>query len=219
MNKAVITLVILVLILSGTFTFIYFKYQKPINEPEISTLSISAEFEGKKITTGFKLNGEFFTTSNLGHIQIEVPKGYLISLEHINLDGQEFYKQKETINITRDIQRYDFILKEMKNLSITKQSGNPIVLNVSSKDYQDLHFCLKWSLAYIFVRSNFTEISKPSEFEKWDRCYKTDVSLENSNLIIPISFQELSPPRDSDYINISLFNPSLIDKYKNERIK
>jgi hypothetical protein len=33
MNKAIITLVILTLLLSGTFTFLYFKYQKPVTEP------------------------------------------------------------------------------------------------------------------------------------------------------------------------------------------
>ena len=63
-------------------------------------------------------------------------------------------------------------------------------------------------------KSKFTDNpTKPNEFKNWDRCYKTDLSLKESSIEIPISFQELGIPKERDYINISFFNPNLIHLY------
>lgn len=209
MDKAILILMAFVLIIGGVFTYIYFTQQDEISNPDECTLTISAEFNNKKIETGFKVNNEDYNTSSQGYTLVKVPCGYLINLENVNLDNQFFYKQINNINISQDIQRFDFILEEQKNISVTINNGNPINLSVYSENYKNLYFCLKWSLSYIFVKANYSEISKPKGFESWDRCYFLTEHLNNENMEISVSYDELSFPKDKDFINITLFNPNL----------
>jgi hypothetical protein len=137
----------------------------------------------------------------------------------VNLQGQNFYKERKQINITKDLQRYDFNLKEQKDLTIKKVGNNPIELEIYSKNYEDIHFCLKWSLSYIFVRSNYSEITKPEELKNWDKCYSTGIHLQNNKSNVFITYQELGIPQESDFINISFYNPNLMEGIKIERIK
>jgi len=219
MDKATLILLSVVLILGGVLGYVYFTQQEKISNPDTSILTVSAESNGKKVMTGFRVNGEEFNTSTVGYTLVKVPVGYLVTIESFNLDGQSFYKEISEVNITENVIRHDILLTELKSVTIEKSEGNPINLTVYSEDYRDLHFCLSWSLSYIFVKSNYTEIDKPNEFKNWDRCYKTDLSLKESSIEIPISFQELGIPKERDYINISFFNPNLITKQTTIKIK
>jgi hypothetical protein len=219
MSKPILILFGIVLVLGGVLAYVYFTQQEEISHPDTAVLSVSAEVDGEKVITGFKVNGEEFNTSNFGYTLVKVPLNYVITVENVNLPDQYFYKEITEINISETATRLDLNLVEIKNLTITKEDGKPINLIVSSEDYRDLRFCLKWSLSYIFVKSNYTEIDKPQGYERWDRCYKTDLSLKNSNITIPISYDELSFPKEKDFINISLFNPELKSKETTIKIK
>jgi hypothetical protein len=189
MNKGIIVLVFLVLLLSGIFAFVYFKYQRPLKDPETSTIFVSAEFNGRKVITGFQINREEYNTSNIGYTPTQVIKNQIVTIENINLPNQRFYKEIKQINASQGQHRVDFILRELESPQIKIMPGNPINISIFSKDFKDLDFCLRWSLAYIFVDTNYTQIAKPEKFQNWDRCYTTQTSLENSTIQIQVSYQ------------------------------
>lgn len=209
MDKAILILLVFVMVLVGTFTYIYFNQQDEISNPQEAILTVSAESNGKKIFTGFKVNGEEFNTSTFGYSMVKVPRGYLINIENVNLEGQSYYKEFSTINISENVVRHDLLLKELKNLTVKVKDENPVNLTIYSDDYRDLRFCLIWSLKYIFVNSPFQEIEKPTEFKGYDRCYKTDISLLKNETTILINYQELGVINEKDYINVTFFNEDL----------
>lgn len=219
MDKTILILLGVVLVLGGILSYIYFTQQEQISNPDEAILTVSAEFNGRKVITGFKVNGEEFNTSTQGYTLVKVPLNYLITLENVNLQGQTFYKEVAEFNMTQKVIRHDIILTELGNLTINKVDGNPINLSIYSSDFRDLRFCLVWSLKYIFVMSNYTEIEKPAEFKKYDRCYKTDLSLKDTILLAPITYEELGIPTEKDFINISFFNPELINRVTSIKIK
>lgn len=208
MEKKILGLVIFVLILIGFLTFIYFKFEPKTQSKEFSNISISAESEKKKIVTGFLVNGESGNTTEYYQL-VTVPKGE-VKIENVNLPGQYYYKDTKLINASQNQIRIDLKLEEVKPLQINITRGNPINLTVSSGDFRDLMFCLKGSLNYIFIKSNYSEISKLKGYESWDKCYSTKLSLKNSYINIPVSYEEFGILTDADYINISLITPEFL---------
>ncbi len=97
-----------------------------------------------------------------------------------------------------------------ENINMEERTDK-IILNIVSNDYRKVQFCLVWSLDYIFVKSNYTEITKPIECNNWGRCYNTDFSLNSTNsLTIPVEYPKISDSITKSYINISLMSGDFI---------
>jgi hypothetical protein len=212
MEGKIIVFITLIVALAGVLGFIYYKYQPTQSEEkDLGNISISAESNGKKIKTGLLINGQERNTSE-GYELVRLKKGQLIQVENINLENQYFYKDKRVFNLSEENVRLDLELKEPKPLQIQIIPGNPTNITVFSEDFRDLVFCLTWSLNYIFVNSNYTQIDKIKGYENWDKCYSTRLSLLNSKIEIPVNYQEFGIITEKDYINISLMTPEFINK-------
>lgn len=207
MDRGAVVLLVLALILGGTLFFIYEKYQVPMNK-DFSNISISAEYDGKKIITGFKA-GDIEGNTTDSYELIKMQSGKQITIENINLENQSFYKVVKELNVTKENQRIDMILEKPIEPKIEITNSSPIAIQIETSSFKDMKVCLVWSLNYVFVRAeNLTSITKLKGYESWDRCYETDF---NSGMTkIYISYQELNPVTENDYIKISLITPEFL---------
>lgn len=207
MGKGAIILAILCIVIAVTLTFFYFKYQVPLNK-EYSNVSISAEYDGKKIKTGFIVDGTSGET-NEAYELVKVQKNKEILVENINLENQSFYKISQRINITKDNQRIDLKLEKPIEPEVQIVDGNPIAIQIDTPLFKDMKICLTWSLNYVFVNAqNLTSIEKLKGYENWDRCYETDFS--SGSMKVYVDYSEFNTILERDYINISLITPEFL---------
>lgn len=256
MNNKIIILIVFIIVLCGVLGFIYLKYQKPFGSQEYVNLSISAESNGKKIITGFKV-GDIYGNTSQDYELVQVPKNQnYVNVENVNLPNQFYYKTTQTINLSdQPIVRVDLDLKEFEEPMINITDGNPVNVTITSKDFRDLQFCLTSSLNYIFldipkqqeefvnlskgkenliIKSSqynyapenwsnyklegyffadidrFTQISKISGYENWDKCYDTKVSLNDNAVTIPVKYREFGKISEKDYIKIVIITPEFL---------
>jgi len=220
MNRAFLIIFILFLLIGGIILFAYFYYEKPKQEEianSFTNINIYATDEGKNIITGYTLEVIAYPIINSmtvegGAIVEKVPTNSSFKIYNYNLDGQNYYTSFIDKNLygLYDFQRTELKLEKAEKLNVIK-SGNfgvtPVKLEVSSNNYKNLHFCLKWSTHIITVRTNFSETIKPKEYEKYDRCYDTLISLNSTNSSnIILDYKYFSEIDNGDFINIVLYD-------------
>ena len=213
MNKKVIGLIIFLIILIGGFAFLYFKIILPNRETGINTanLSISAEYEGEKVQTNLLVNQIELNISRSYEI-ITVPLNQTTTIKNINKEGQYFYEKEITINITKN-ERYDLILERPSEIKISSDYSKPINIKIEA-ELENPFICVKYSPAYIFVEiENQTLREKPSRYQYWDKCY----SLETYQL--KLDYEVFNPPKEEDFINISVGIENFEDLDKIFKIK
>jgi hypothetical protein len=202
--RPIIIVLLLFLILGGTFTYLYFKYE-PSKPVELINISISADYEHKKITTGYVIEtkeGLIEGNTSQSYELEKVPEGET-RVYNKNIENQTFYKDVQNLNITRK-QRVDLKLVQPTEINVFKKDGkSKVELNLSSIDARQVKLCLNWSFAYIFIRAegNLTRLN--------DNCYGY-LDLRDSTEQVNITFQEFTIPKESDYINLNL----IIDEFE-----
>ena len=203
MDKATGILLVFCLILASGFGFLYYKYEYKTESVEYSNISISAEFEGNKIKTGYVIetsNGEILGNTSKSYEKETVKVGDTIKIYNKNLKNQNFYPEIISMAITKNNQRVKLDLKEPKEIIVKINKTNPIKVYLESEDARDIDFCISWSLNYIFVEAlNFTETEKTGN---WGRCYDGDFSLKNSNKTIEIKYTRFGNINEDDYIKL-----------------
>lgn len=214
-----IIFIVVILIIASLIGYVYYKYELPKKnqiEGSFINVSISAEFEGKKVPTILIIkNGESkeIETSEIYEL-INLRKG-IYQINNKNLEGQNFYRELKEFNLTEDT-RIDYILSKPKEVKAKWSENNSIIkVNIKSENFQNVKYCLKSSINYIFVKSNQTEIKKLDGYKKWDKCYSLDASLINSNETIYISYDFFKQPSQNDYINLSIIDTEYLGNYQN----
>lgn len=214
--------IISILVIALIIGFIYYKVELP-NKDQIKgsfvNVSISAEFEGKKVQTILIIeNGENkeIETSEVYEL-INLRKG-IYRISNKNLNDQDFYQTIKEFNLTKDT-RIDFTLSKPKEVKIRWSENNSIIkVNIKSENFQNVKYCIKYSMNYIFVKSiNQTEIKRLDGYKDWDKCYSLEKSLTNSNETIYISYTMFRIPNSDDYIKLAIIDTEYLDEYQNRK--
>jgi len=213
MRKETIGIIIFCIILAGILFYIYYTYEGK-SDIVFVNVSISAEDGKDRIETGFIIQTEQGiiegNTSSMYEL-LQIPEGK-ITIKNINLENQDYYQNERRLDITGNI-RIDLQLENPELPEVSVDGKNPLIVKVSSHNFQEIIFCLKGSMNYLFIETNFTEITKIENFTHYDRCYDSGFSLKDSEEIIEVTYTQMSEPLETDYINISL-----IDKEGNYKI-
>lgn len=196
-----IALIVTVLIIVGLVVLIYFYVPSPLRT-EYVNVSISASYDNQKIITQIDAGGQIFNTTKY-YETIRVPTGTLI-LKNTNIDSQNFYEQIYNENITKNNTRIDLKLEKPDLPKIEIKQINPLIISVSSKNFQETRFCLMSSVNLIFVESNYTKIQNPENYTDYDSCYGTFNLKGTENF--QVNYTLLSNPTNNDFIKITIFD-------------
>lgn len=211
MEKKTIFILIFCLVIIGILVFVYYKYE-PL-EKEYYNLSISAEYQDKKIITGFKIEpiNIIGNTSKTYYETYKVEKS-IIKIKNLNIENQNFYSDELEINLTEN-KRIDLILSKQEKIEHSIIENDTINLTIYSKNFKDIDFCLKGSFNYMFIKvKNFKEILL-KDYNDYEICYDGNFSLIDNNKTIEISYEQFNNPEKNDYIDIIF-----IDKENNTKI-
>jgi len=210
MKRQTIAMVVVVMILAG---ILFYSYSNEPSRKEHFNVSISAQYDKERVITGYYLDGQIFNTSR-GYELISLPEGE-IEIENINIKNQNFYEEKEKYNITKNT-RIDIILSRPEKVEIKTNGKNPIIVELFSKNFKDVDFCLKGSNRFLFIKpeGNYSKIRKLEGFEDYEKCYDGNFSLKNSNYKINITYQDIGIIGEEDYIILAV-----IDKDGNDYIE
>lgn len=207
-----------ILVISLLIGYVYFNVELPkrnsISDSFVN-LSLSAEFENKKVETILIIEEREINTSNVYEL-INIRKG-VYQISNKNLKDQYFYRELKEFNITKDT-RIDFALSKPKEvISKVTESNSIIKIEVKSENFQNVRYCLKYSINYIFVKSiDKTEIKKLDGYNGWDKCYSLETSLINSNETIYISYTSLGNTDSIEYIDLVLIDMEYLGIYQNK---
>lgn len=205
MKAGVIFLIVFCIILIGVVIYVFITYEK--TQSEIVNISISAEYNRKRVETGFEIIGLISGNTSDSYELVEMEK-QLIQIKNVNLKDQSFYENIKEYNITENT-RIDLILEKAELPEIDIDYEENIIVNISSANFKEVQFCLVGSLNYMFIRAkDYYEIDKLEGYENYDICYNGDFSLINSYEIINVSFTKFGNPTENDYINLTLIDKS-----------
>jgi len=218
MNKKSIFFFLVVILLIAGFLLLYFKVILPnrVESNEITSLSVCAEYDNKKIETGMMIDGIEYNLTDSYEI-IEFKKGSIVTIKNINIDNQSYYIRSQQVNLSKNM-RVDFKLTKPKETTIKKETGIYNV-NLEIDSYlEDAFICLKWSYDYYFVfLENHTQSDKIERYQTYDRCY--DIENIDGKQDFNVTFKYSSTPLSSDYINLVIGTKQFPEFDKIETIK
>ena len=242
--KIIFVLLIIFIFVVGIF-YTYYYYEKPlekesnnINKSE-HTLNINFVDKDNKIIQsnfiiyiedGKILNG---TSLNDGFITVQIPTNLSFVVHNYQTRDNCYYStiKKYDKNNIQNIYRIESVLNECGELLIS-HSGNlirydNITLKIKSVDeIRGLNLCFKWSKNIFSVKTNYKLINVPERlYGKWVKCYDLGLSLNNSEIGIPIEYQKFNDLDLDDYIKILIVdsdrlyfsnNSVISDEYNND---
>lgn len=211
MNKAIWIIIVIVVII-GVLAFIYYSYVP--QQKDFVNVSISANYEGKKIETGFTISPIMIDGNTSQSYETYSIEKQIITVKNINLENQDFYEEEEIFNVTKNT-RIDLKLTKPQDVEylIKKDDvDNSINLTLHSLNFRDIDFCIKGTFNYLFLKApDYSKITL-EDYDNYDSCYDGNFSLINNNKTITITYLEFSRPKDDDSIEILL-----IDRQNNNK--
>lgn len=205
MNKETLVMITIIIIILGITGYFYLN-QEDNDGVEYSNITIYAEEGNKRIKTGYIVNhssGIIRGNTSQSYERLRVPKG-IVKIYNENLEGQNYFTNIITENISAPTERIKLDLRKPEEINISINDTKPLEISIYSKYAKEIKFCLAWSLNYIFVKAlDFEEIEK---IENWDRCYKTNITLENSNATIKVDYTKFGTIKENDYIKLLIIN-------------
>lgn len=217
-KKAKLGVYIFVIVLAVALVFIYIKYEKPLRQKpiEYTNLSLVAREEGNRIKTGFVVEtSEKIIIGNTSRYfeVVNVPKNESIRVYNTNLDNQEYFKDIKELTITEDNFRVTLDLFTPEKISFRKINENPLVIEVYSLNARNLDFCIRHTVNYIYINvSNGTQFEKPENLTRYNSCYSTNISLEDSYENVTINYKLFGLEKSSDYFEVGILNGEFLDK-------
>lgn len=228
MNRGIIIfIVILGLIITGA-VLVYFLYEKPIQEkPPLNNnlnIRIYDKDTGKQIVTNYiismiPLNTIYKegTTVENGFVKELLPVNNSFRVITKNKGEQTYYtnfKEYEDLNgvpmdyrIEIPVQKYGKLLVSSND---TWKVDNPYKLTLTTNDVVNhIGFCVRWSRNIISVTSvtNYEEELAPKRLEnKVDRCYNTDISLNNESIDIFLNYKKFGELMTDDSIKVIIMD-------------
>lgn len=215
MKVSTIIFVIVFLLLVSGLVYMYYTFEKPVQETADDTINLNIlalDEKQNKIETGYEIyiddilfkNG---TTLKYGSIQYTIPVNRSVKVVNINLKHQEFYKDYHTfisdINIPNV--RVDFKLQTPGNIVLENSEnltdGNFFVTISSDNEIKNLASCIKWSSRIIYTKIlNQQQIDKPERFINYDKCYSVNTSK------IELEYTQIGSLENTDFIEIVVFD-------------
>lgn len=222
MRNRILIFVILLVLITGGLTFIYYKYEKTngILNLEYTNLSISAMLENEKIVIGYILKRDGFfhsegKTLEGGAVLVKVPINSTYEISSVNLENQTYYTVTKSI-IVKELKPYraDLEIVPPGNISIShflNKTNEMIILNIKSKGpYNRLIYCIDWSNNFLWVNSLKNIISK-IEIPKYVKCYETNISLDDNEYNITLEYKEWESLVSEDYVKIFIFDTKIVN--------
>lgn len=210
MKKMIFFGIILCIIIS-LLVFTYYKFEYK-TEKDYANLTISAQEQDKFIKTGYKIEYDGFKKEGetiFGELLEKIPLNNTIKIYNSNLENQNYYTDLKTLETTKQINyrvRFDLKKPEPIQVNILKDNGEQIELQLISKDYRNVLFCLKWSVSpFVYVKSDKEKIDKPSLYSNYDKCYDANFSINDKNYL-NISYKTFGEIKENDYLNISIID-------------
>lgn len=222
MRNSILIFVILLILIAGGLTFVYYQYEKPnrILNLEYTNLSILAILENEKIVIGYRIQRDGFfhsegKTLEGGAVLVKVPINSTYEISSINLENQTYYTVTKTI-IVKELKPYraDLEIVPPGNISIShflNKTNETIILNIKSKGpYNRLIYCIDWSNNFLWVNSLKDIISK-IEIPKYVKCYETNISLDDNEYNITLKYKEWESLVSEDYVKIFIFDTNVVN--------
>lgn len=231
MNKKIIFFIILTLLISGVMVYYYFFYEKEIKEnaikmSEISIIVSDMNAPDKNLQVPFEISGvdvsfsKIGNTSSYGATLIKVPFNYTYKISVIPNNENNYYSSIKTFSSnSQNIQQVRFFLKRAGEIEVSSKTAlalnNPLILNVklSGENFADLIYCVKWGMHIIKVTTNNTEISIPSQYKNYDKCFLTGLSLNSTNTEydLELSYKTIGYLDNNDFIKVVILDSDYID--------
>lgn len=214
MNKSTVFLIIFCILLAGGLFYFSKNIDFSRKKIEYSNLSISAELKGQKIKTGYIIEtsqGRIVGNTSQTYEKQTIQRNQIIKVYNKNLDNQNFYTNYQEINLTEGVKRITLKLEEPTEIIVKINDTNPIQVNLKSENARNVDFCLKSSVAYIFVKNSQYEEKKIENYTDW-KCYDSKLKLVNSNETINISYTKFQTPNKNDFIKLILLNQDVESK-------
>jgi hypothetical protein len=215
MSNAKFVLLFLVIVMIGGFCYVYFFYEKPMQENiTYSNITVYAYYNNERIETNYiietlygKVNGSTYKdTASI----ISIPLNNSFEIYNV---GNDYYKKILSYdNLILKNYRVNLNLTKAGNLSF-KHFGNfgvekNISLNVINDGvFNDANVCLKWSLHVLQVKiENYTLINADDFYKdsNFDKCFK--YGDFNDTVVFNVYYDFFSKINDDDYIKISIID-------------
>lgn len=229
MAKGIIFLIFVVVALIGIFAFVYFFYEKPVQESaKVTYYNITIRtFDretGKQTSTGvlITLDGSeslFYngSTSNIGYLFVQIPKNRTFTVFNYNIGSQKNYIDYfYNPDLNKDILSVDLVTTNISEIKVshyrTLGKDNPVYLQViSNGTVRNVDVCFSWSPKIIKVFTDGAEITIPKRLEKKvNVCYYTKQSVDKNFIVVPIRYQKFGEIDDSQYINVYVLDGDVL---------
>lgn len=148
MKKQTIGILVFCIILAVVLFYVYYTYDRV--DDSLFTVSISSQYNKERVKTGYVIDGINGNTSYT-YESHTFPKK-VISIKNINLDDQDFYEEERFYNITENT-RIDLILERPEKVFFDIKENDTIFVNLTSKNFKDINFCLLGSLNYLLIKT------------------------------------------------------------------
>ena len=221
MIKVIVSIVV-ILLLAGSFTYVYLYYEKPSQENTLvfSNLTISMkDVNNDYIITGYKIKSILHdsqgVTSDRGSIITTVPYNSSIEIYNQNINEQNFYIDYRIEEITENVERIDFnqvIPGSIVAFTENDLKDDKIFVNASiSGIIKNLVICIEWSSHFYdgeILSQNFTGGDK---LRKTDRCVYSNQNFEDERLGFEIKPTQWGNLGISDSIKVYFIDGDLIN--------
>jgi len=220
MNKGTIILFLFFILLIVGGVVVYFMFERPAksNVTEYSNVSVIIKTDDMFVETEYtiEMNGIFYKngrTTNIGASLERIPRNSTIKIYNSNINSQQYYRDIKEVYVNDSYQRITLNLVEPGELKMNKINDN--LLEVKSEGIiRDVKFCLSWTGQIIYVKSNFTQIPKLAGFEKTDKCFDTEKSINNNFIHIPLNYQLFGTESNAE-INVIIIDANFNNKTYN----
>lgn len=226
----VIIFVFIVLIFAGIF--IYYNYEKPISEQNVtySDINLASFYKDKFTSTNYVImlgsmdniykNG---STLSSGFEVIRVPINNTVYIYNNNTEDQNYYPDLRKLEVySKGPYRVELDLVNpgtlnIKNLTDSYNKNSSIEV-VSTGLFKSLKLCVKWSLHILKVNvKDIESCDKPKKYVEYDRCYclKRDLS-KNEKLKVEFDYTYFGVLDSRDFIDLTFFDNDLENNRKDK---
>ena len=188
-----VILVVIILLIAGAFSFLYWKYERPAivqeeNNFRASIYAIDVQTQDRIVTNYSIYVGGSLTESGKtlekGPIvhKFEAGSSVLVKSNDSSYYNDEIFANPDIVNLSRIELRLvnpsELIIEQHGTFLLDEK----ITFNLSTeREFRNLIVCTEWTNNFIYVKSNYPKSEeKPREF---DKCFETGQTLNKDDEI------------------------------------
>ena len=220
-SSRIIFIIIILLLIAGGITA-YYLFEIPRRSDEIVYTNVS--ITAKDVENNRNVKIEYFVmldnstyktgvTEIRGAVLQEIPINRSVVIYN-NIENSTYYENR--VKFITGVSNQRVTLKLVKPGELTFNKINNTFFTITSNGiFKDVKFCISWLGNIIYMKSNFTKINKPEGYEKWDKCYDANITLNNSLFLdIPLEYKTFGDI--GDYKANIVFIDSRLNSYEYE---